>query len=88
MRRCLHAGRVLSYDQPGLLIGEPGPGAVWAKGARAVDGARPAPAADGAKAALSVRPIAAGADFPFGEGVAADQHPPARGRRVGASLRA
>jgi len=61
MTGCLYAERLLSYDQPGLLVGEP------------------ARARDGAQAALSVRPVAAGADFPFGEGISADQHPPRGG---------
>ncbi|HEY2954867.1 MAG TPA: S9 family peptidase [Candidatus Eisenbacteria bacterium] len=63
MTGCLFGERVLSYDQPGLLLGAP------------------APAGDGAKA-LSVRPISARADFPFGEGVSADQHPPRGGGEI------
>jgi dipeptidyl aminopeptidase/acylaminoacyl peptidase len=61
MTGCLDGERLLSYDQPGLLLGEP------------------ARIRDGAKAALAVRAVAAGADFPFGEGVSADQHPPRGG---------
>ena len=61
MTGCLYGERVLSYDQPHLLLGEPTPGAPRAQ------------------AALAVRAIAARADFPFGEGLSADQHPPRGG---------
>ena len=64
MTGCLHGERVLSYDQPGLLLGEPGPGP------------------NGSKARHLVRRIATATDFPFGEGVSADQHPPRGGGEV------
>jgi dipeptidyl aminopeptidase/acylaminoacyl peptidase len=61
MTGCLYGKKVLSYDQPGLLLGRPTRGAARAK------------------ATLSVRPIAKRADFPFGETVSSDQHPPRGG---------
>jgi dipeptidyl aminopeptidase/acylaminoacyl peptidase len=57
----LYSERVLSYEQPALLIAEPGAGS------------------NGKNPAHSVRRIAPEADFPFGEGLAADQHPPRGG---------
>jgi len=87
MTGCRYGDRVLSYEQPGLLLAEPTPGAGVSsvKGSRSAQVARRAPEPNGGKpapsaiGALSVRPIATGADFPFGEGLSADQHPPRGG---------
>src|SRR5258706_7199182 len=61
MTGCLYGERVLSYDQPGLMLGGP------------------ASKSAGTKAELPVRRIAERMDFPFGEGLAADQDPPRGG---------
>jgi dipeptidyl aminopeptidase/acylaminoacyl peptidase len=61
MTGCLFREPIPSYDQPGLLVGEP------------------ASRSNGAQPALRVRPVAAEADFPFGEGLSGDQHPPRGG---------